>query len=232
MDGILQKTKEVLDKISTFESIKDYVMVGGTALSLQIKHRLSEDIDFFQWKKSKNQRLSVNCSHIEKELATIGEFEKIIIEFNQVDYTVDGIKITFFCDNQLKQPEDLKTIIYKNNVRLADINSIGAMKLEVALHRSLFRDYYDFFSIIKAGGDFNTIVDCALKYSKYRLRTREIVSMLSNSSRFYNDVNIEHLYPQYKIKAQEIEDFLIPYIKRYTELKGKETLLYKEQDTK
>jgi len=189
--------------------------MGGTALSLQIKHRLSEDIDFCQWKKFKNQKLGINYVGIEKELATIGQFQKILISANQVDYIVDGVKITFYCDNRLKQPEGLRTIDYKNNVKLADINSIGIMKLEVSLRRAVFRDYYDIFSILKAGGDFNKIVDGTLKYSQHNLRSRDVISILSNGSAFYSNEDIAYLSPVYDVTTKEIEDFLIPYVKQY-----------------
>jgi len=225
----MPKTKEVLDKISLFESIKPYIMMGGTALSLQIKHRLSEDIDFCQWKNFKNQKLNVNYAGIEEELAAIGQFQKILISANQVDYIVNGVKITFYCDNRLKQPEGLKAIDYKNNIKLADINSIGIMKLEVSLRRAVFRDYYDIFSIIKAGGDFNTIVDGTLKYSQHNLRSRDVISILGNGSTFYNYENIEYLCPQYDVTTKEIEEFLIPYIKQYMKSKEK-AILQKYQD--
>ena len=224
MEGILQKTKDILDKISSFESIKPYIMIGGTALSLQIKNRLSEDIDFCQWKTFKNKKISVNCAEIEKELSTIGKFEKNILEPHQVDYKVGGVKITFFCNNKLKQPENFKTIDYKNNIKLLDVVSIGIMKLEVMLRRSVFRDYYDIFSIVKSGEDFSAIVDGALKYSEHKLRTRDILSMLSNGSRFFDEQNIEHLSPQYNVTAKEIEDFLTLYIKQYVESKGKKVI--------
>jgi len=215
MEGIFPKTKEILDKISSFESIKDYIMIGGTALSLQIKNRLSEDIDFCRWKKFKNQKLSVNCAEIEKELITIGEFKKDIVSDYQVDYIVDKVKITFLSDNRLKQPESLKTVDYKNNVKLADISSIGVMKLEVMLRRSTFRDYYDIFSIIKAGADFNTIVNGALKYSRHQLRSRDVIAMLGDSTRYPDEQKIAHLSPQYNVTAKDIENFLTPYIKQY-----------------
>lgn len=215
MEGILTKTKDVLDKISSFECIKDYVMIGGTALSLQIKNRLSEDIDFCQWKAYKNQKITPNHKLIEKELATIGKFERTLVDDNQVDYVLNGVKITFLCDNRLKRPENLKTVEYKNNVRLADVNSIGVMKLEVMLRRSKFRDYYDVYSIIKAGGDFNTIIDGTLKYSDHKLRTRDIMSLLGNGKNFTSDQNIEYLSPKYKITADNIEKYLKPYIKQY-----------------
>ena len=41
-------TERVLDSLSKEPLIKNYVFVGGSALSYHIKHRLSEDIDLFR----------------------------------------------------------------------------------------------------------------------------------------------------------------------------------------
>lgn len=51
----------------------------------------------------------------------------------------------------------MKRIPYLNNLYLADIESIGAMKMEAMLRRAKFRDYYDIYSILKEGGDINKI---------------------------------------------------------------------------
>ena len=44
-----QELKYVLDKIKNHEIFikNDFRLVGGTALSYHINHRLSEDLDFF-----------------------------------------------------------------------------------------------------------------------------------------------------------------------------------------
>ena len=44
-------TGEVFEAISKLECIKPFTLVGGTALSLQIEKRQSEDLDFMKWLK-------------------------------------------------------------------------------------------------------------------------------------------------------------------------------------
>jgi len=41
------KTAEVLSSISEIEEIKNFTLVGGSALSIHLHHRFSEDLDFF-----------------------------------------------------------------------------------------------------------------------------------------------------------------------------------------
>jgi hypothetical protein len=49
MKGLSPDTEQVFNSIKRFEIFKDYILIGGTALSVQINHRLSEDLDFCKW---------------------------------------------------------------------------------------------------------------------------------------------------------------------------------------
>jgi predicted nucleotidyltransferase component of viral defense system len=49
MKGIKKDTEKLLLFLSQKEFIKDYTLVGGTALALQINARISEDLDFCIW---------------------------------------------------------------------------------------------------------------------------------------------------------------------------------------
>lgn len=51
----------------------------------------------------------------------------------------------------------MQRIPYQNNLYIADMESIGAMKMEAMLRRSKFRDYYDIYSILKEGKDLKKI---------------------------------------------------------------------------
>lgn len=73
MNGLTEKTARVFEKVSLLNCIKPYTLVGGTALSLQINHRNSEDLDFMQWKNSKNEKKEVDWVGIQRELCNIGE---------------------------------------------------------------------------------------------------------------------------------------------------------------
>ena len=46
MIGLAPQTSEVFERITRLNCIRPFVLVGGTALSLQINKRQSEDLDF------------------------------------------------------------------------------------------------------------------------------------------------------------------------------------------
>lgn len=56
-------------------------------------------------------------------------------------------------------------VAWTNNLNLADVKSIGAMKMEVMMRRSNFRDYYDIYSILQTGIPMQEMIALALEYS-------------------------------------------------------------------
>lgn len=101
---------------------------------------------------------------------------------------------------------------FLNNIFLADLLSIGAMKMEVLLRRSKFRDYYDIYSLLEAGISLSDMMDIALRYSNHRLKSKNLLAMLSRSERFTEDRNFEQLEPIYNVTPKEIEARIISEI--------------------
>jgi len=209
--GLADSTAKLFDAISRLECIRRYVLVGGTALSLQLGTRLSEDLDFMSWRKSKDERREVDWPSIHTELETIGTVEHCdILDFDHVEFIVDSVKISFYANPNFAPA--MHEINLQHNLRIADITAIGAMKMEVLLRRSKFRDYYDIYSIIRAGVDIHDMINIALKYSGYRLKTKNLIAMLTRSDRFIPDSNFSTLQPLYDVTPKDIEAAIIAAI--------------------
>jgi predicted nucleotidyltransferase component of viral defense system len=207
MYSIAAHTEKIFDKITLIPCIKDYTLVGGTALSLQIKARLSEDLDFMKWRTSKNQKQEVDWVTIEKELKNIGEVQSVdIFDFNHVQFVINDVKLSFYFSDKFTPVS--APIHFKNNLILADLMAIAAMKMEVMLRRSNFRDYYDIYSLLKHGIDFRETVALALNYSNHILSTKNLLAILSDGSRFNIDSNFQQLKPAYKVSVSDIEEFI------------------------
>lgn len=212
MTALAPHTSEIFDKIVSLECIKPYILVGGTALALQIHTRLSEDLDFQSWKSHTSQKQEVDWVNIEKQLASIGIIQsREIWDFDHVEFVVSGVKISFYACPKISPFPD--SILVKDNLRMANIKSIAAMKMEVMLRRNNFRDYYDIYSIFKQDVNFKEIVDLALLYSGHLLSSKNLLAMLTDSSRFNIDSNFELLQPKYKVTPKDIESFLKDCIK-------------------
>ena len=207
MKGLAPHTRQVFEAVSRLDCIKPYLLVGGTALSLQIGTRQSEDMDFMKWRTSKAEKMEVAWYQIEKELAMIGDIQhRDILDIDHVEFLVAGVKFSFYaCPKYSPVNEPVE---YLNNLRMADVKAIGAMKMEVMLRRSNFRDYYDVYSILKAGVSIHELVTLALDYSGHRLKSKNLLAMLTNGKRFAKDAHFEQLAPVYAITAEEIEAYI------------------------
>lgn len=208
MNGLAPHTSELFERISLLKFIKPFVLVGGTALSLQLNLRQSEDLDFMRWKQSPKDKLDVGISTIKHELETVGHIDAMDIgDFNFVEFVVEGVKLSFYAAPR-KQITSMQVIRYLNNLQLADIKSIGAMKMEAMLRRSKFRDYYDIYSILKQGVDFNEMIELALEHSGYLLKRKNLLAMLTNGERFRKDKAFLSLNPVYDVSAYDIQEYI------------------------
>ena len=57
MKGLAPHTRQVFEAVSKLDCIKPYLLVGGTALSLQIGTRQSEDLDFMKWRTYRDEKM-------------------------------------------------------------------------------------------------------------------------------------------------------------------------------
>ena len=98
------------------------------------------------------------------------------------------------------------------NIRLADIESIMAMKMEVMLRRMKFRDYYDIYCILREGYSVYDGVDKALSLSRHRLSSKNIIAMLLGGQ-FVPDSNFATLEPKYNVSKEQIREYILHKLK-------------------
>lgn len=207
-DSLAPQTGKIIEAISRLECIKPFVLVGGTALSIQLKTRQSEDLDFMRWKEGKDDRLEIDWPSIQKELEAVGNVEDVqVLGFDQVLFIVDGVKISFYAAPR-KRIATMSEVPFMGNIRLADVESIGIMKMESMMRRSKFRDYYDIYSILKNGTDIQALIPKALEHSGYKLKMKGLMSMLTNGDLFRKDEGFQQLRPVYDVTSSDIEMYI------------------------
>ncbi|MBN1107686.1 MAG: nucleotidyl transferase AbiEii/AbiGii toxin family protein [Bacteroidales bacterium] len=215
MTGLAKKTAEIIEPLSRLYCLAGYTLTGGTALSLQINKRKSEDLDFCIWTTNlKKEKPEVAWPLIEKELSTIGKVTtRDILGFDQVNFIVNGVKLTFMTKQNNLSPVKTPVKIV-NNIKAADIQAIGAMKIELILRRSEFRDYYDIYSILMEGLSLKDLVERASVYSNRLLKVRNALSFLADGSNYRKDKSFNLLEPYYDIDNKGIEEYMRAVIKK------------------
>ena len=131
--------------LSDSEYMSNWTLVGGTALSIHLQHRLSEDLDFFIEKSTLDQERT----HIEKMITDLEKegynCVKTHSNSENLDYEIEGVKVTFFASG-LKNLKSNCTS-YKN-IDVASIETIIVMKMETIInYRTKTRDFYDIYTI-------------------------------------------------------------------------------------
>jgi predicted nucleotidyltransferase component of viral defense system len=214
-EAMVEKTLRVIDSVSQMECIKPYVLVGGTALALQLKHRMSEDLDFMRWRESKSDKREIAITAIKRELEQLHTIDAIdIFEFNHVEIHIDqGVKLSFYVPD--KRKPDMNPVVFRDNLILANVDCIAALKMELLMRRTEFRDYYDFYCILKDrdADAIRQIIANALHYSEHRLKSKNLTGILTNPERFGNSEALSQLAPKYSVSARDIEQLMIAKLK-------------------
>lgn len=139
---------EVLDgfRLAAFKKLKKYkrygYLAGGTALALQVGHRISYDFDIFCKKKITNDLIN-NCrkDFVIKQVLVNSEDEFTFL-------TEENIKITFLYYPFIFQS---KLVNSKIGPPLLNILNIATAKAYALNRRGTWRDYIDLYFIIKNG---------------------------------------------------------------------------------
>ena len=126
-------TLELLNKLMDDEFLKDFVLVGGTALALQLGHRISVDIDLFS-------SSPFNENELADYLRTKYHFELDFISKNTLKGEIDGVQL----DCIAHQYPWINSFNLVENIRLASFDDIAAMKLNaIAGDGTRIKDFID-----------------------------------------------------------------------------------------
>lgn len=83
---------------------------------------------------------------IKKELESVGEIREYEVgSFDFVSFNFEGVKLSFYAAPR-KAVSSMQRIPYLNNLFIADMESIGAMKMEAMLRRSMHGIFYMLYS--------------------------------------------------------------------------------------
>ena len=139
-DTTTEDMRLILGFFSQSEIGHSFYLAGDTALSLQLGHRLSVDLDFF----SPTKDIPTIRAELENALAgfhvTLSDSS-----WGNLVYLVKGIRVGFYGYGfPLVSP-----LVKVDGVRLASIEDIALMKLDAMLSRAARKDFYDLYFICK-----------------------------------------------------------------------------------
>jgi len=128
---ISAKQKELLFLLANTKLGK---LTGGTALALQVGHRLSYDLDFVTDKK-----ITPLSTDIFKKKLKSYKLTQLLETDTQYTVFADDIKITLFQDSI----QTIHDSVFFENAELVSIQDIFTTKLYILGRRATWRDYCD-----------------------------------------------------------------------------------------
>ena len=169
-------------------------LAGGTALALQIGHRISVDLDFFTPTKFDEEEVAAN-------LDAFPEFEREKTAYMSVWGKMCGTKFSIF---YYKYNMVSKTINFEG-VNIAGKEDISAMKLHAIEDRGTKRDFIDLYMLAKEYSLEKIFDYYDLKYACLEEHLFPIIKSLN----YFDDADREdwQINPLVEIDWREVKTF-------------------------
>ena len=180
---------------------KDFGLVGGTAIALQIGHRRSIDFDLFSFEDFSNAKIKKIVS---KESRRINKV--YVDEEGQFTFFIGQVQFTFyFYPFKIEFSKRLGDFL-----KMPDLLTLAAMKAYALGRRAKWKDYVDLYFIINQYHSLDKITKRAREIFAGEFNERIFREQLG----YFADVNYEEeidFLPGFAADDQKIKDSLINF---------------------
>ncbi|MEO6848597.1 MAG: nucleotidyl transferase AbiEii/AbiGii toxin family protein [Chthoniobacterales bacterium] len=160
-----QETADIYERLNKKSILAPFVLIGGTALSLHLGHRVSEDLDFITHLPGlprsvitaliddlKNEGFGVRQSDEHKAHDEFLNAGMDLHDHNQNLIIDNKVKITFFTADSTHRNVLAPASKNADRFRIATMEEIRGLKALVATSRSTSRDWFDLYILSKEHG--------------------------------------------------------------------------------
>jgi len=187
---------ELLPLLKLFR--REFYLVGGTAIALQIGHRHSIDFDMFKSGPFVSKKI------LNKLDENRFRYKVTYRAGEQLHFTIKNVKFTFF-----EYPYLIETPIDFNKFfRMPDLLTLAAMKAFVLGRRSKWKDYADLYILIKDHFNVGDIIQKAEMIYGQEFSGKLFRSQLA----YHKDINysepVEYM-SGFEMSEEAVKEFLI-----------------------
>ena len=188
--------KQLLPLLKLFR--KEFYLVGGTAIALQIGHRESIDFDLFKATPFSSKKV------LNKIDANNFKYTVTRRVNEQLNINVLNVKMTFFeYPYAVEHPVDYNRYIY-----IPDLLSLAAMKAFALGKRSKWKDYVDLFFLLKDHLSIKQIEQKAQSIYGQEFSEKLFRAQLA----YHADIDYTEevcFFPGFEVNPEEIKQYLI-----------------------
>lgn len=160
IEAVKPATLGLLNEIVLFPELNNFYLVGGTALALQIGHRLSIDLDFFT-------NYDFDIEIIEELLQNKYQNCKTLVKVanSTLIMSINEIKVDFI---KYRYPI-IDEILVHENIKMFGKKDIAAMKLSAISQRGEKKDFYDLYYLLNDYSFNEMLLFFSMKYKQTEL---------------------------------------------------------------
>ena len=193
---------ECLQKLMANPVFDNFVLVGGTALSLQLGHRMSNDIDLF----TSIDYGSMNLEDIKSALLTAFPYTEHLDKLSErnLGYVVyignsqaESVKLDIFYTEDFICP-----VLQQDGLRLASLQDIAAMKMQAIVNNKRKKDFWDIHELLEHF-TLKELIKFGLQRNQYTLTEDAILETLCNLPS-YEELQNDNFVICYKGKYWEL----------------------------
>ena len=144
---VTPQLKSALDWLMSEEIFNAFRLVGGTALSLQLGHRESVDIDMFSDLGYGDIDFEAIDSHLNNSFDYVDSLDTAIIGMGKSYFVGDSANNCIKLDLYYTDPF-IRKYIEIDNIRLASLDEIVAMKVDVVSRIARKKDFWDLHELL------------------------------------------------------------------------------------
>ncbi len=177
INTILEETHKLLNSFNEDSLPQDTYLAGGSAISLQLGHRKSIDLDFFT-------RHEFNEDQWIQKLEKSYSLELFSKDWQTIIGDIESVKFSLF---YYKYPL-IKNLTPFENIKLASLEDLAAMKLDTVMSRGTKRDLVDIYFLAQKFGLDNLYKFYNQKFGNFEKREIMIKKALIYFDDAENDV--------------------------------------------
>ena len=195
------KAWTLVRKLVREEFAAGWVLAGGTGLSLQLGHLVSEDLDFFRAEPFASDALAVG-------LTRVGTLEVQDRSEGTLHIALEGVRVSFL---HVQAPLLFSGTAYRGLV-VADPRDIAVMKVVAIGGRGSRKDFVDLFYYFRSGGSLEAVFEMIGKrFTRIDFNEYHLLRSLT----FFEDAETEPMPRMLRrVTWSEVKDMLIAEVRR------------------
>lgn len=181
--------------------LNNFYLTAGTALSLLLGHRESEDLDFFTQDKFEPQKL-------QQELEKFGSLTDLELADGTLNTFINDVKLQF-----LQYPYTLIEPVFDwNGIRVSSKVDIACTKLQTIATRGSKKDFIDLYFLLKEFTLAQIFKFSKEKYPKVDYNQIHILKSLT----YFEDANQQPMPKMHiQISWEEVKEKIVEQVKEF-----------------